>query len=124
MNEDRILKVKKALAPVYKGMPDSVIADLIEKKGLEHVLSIAEQIAYQFNHKSKEPENPTGHFVALTIRGMNRPQGYQSREEKARNEKNMLMKAAYRRKKTMQDWKERIPREQLREFIEQLNGTQ
>ncbi len=124
VNEDRISKVKKALAPIYMGMPETVIADLIEKKGLEHVLSIAKQTAYQFNQKSREPENTTGHFVALTMKGMNRPQGYLSREEKAQDEKNKLMRAARRRKKTMQDWKEKVSREQLREFIKQLNGTQ
>jgi hypothetical protein len=124
VNEDRISKVRNALAPIYVGIPETVIADLIEKKGLEHVLSIAEQTAYQFNHKSREPDNPTGHFVTLTMRGMNRPQGYLSREEKAQDEKNKLMRAARRRKKTMLDWKERVSREQLREFINQLNGTQ
>jgi hypothetical protein len=124
VDEDEISKVKKALSPIYMGMPETVIADLIERKGLEHVLSIAEQTAYQYNHKSREPENPTGHFVALTMKGMNRPQGYLSREEKAQDEKNKLMRTARRRKKTMLDWKERVSREQLREFIEQLNVTQ
>jgi DNA-binding Lrp family transcriptional regulator len=123
VDNEKIDKVKKALAPVYLGMPDTVIADLIKKKGVEHILSIADQTAYQFKHKSKAPENPTGHFIALTLKGMNTPEGYQSPQEIARAEKAALMEAALRRKKNMRDQKERISREQLREFIELLGGN-
>ncbi len=120
VDEGQITRIKEALAPIYLEIPDTVIADLIEKKGIEHVLSTARQTAHQLEHKSEPPKNPTGHFINLTLRGMNRPLGYKSPEEKAQEEKAILMKAAFRRKKSIQDWKERIPRKQLREFVEQL----
>jgi hypothetical protein len=48
---------------------------------------------------------------------MNTPEGYQSPEKKAQDEKARLISAANRRKKSEQARKERIPRENVEEFI-------
>lgn len=119
---EKIEKVKRTLAPCYLEMPDTVIAYLIEKKGIEYVLSIADKTAHQLSHKSKTPENPTGHFIALTLQGMNTPQGYQSPEEKAQAEKALRARAAQRRRESKQGQEERIPRETVKKFIKSLGG--
>ncbi|MGD0884352.1 MAG: helix-turn-helix domain-containing protein [Thermodesulfovibrionales bacterium] len=118
VDQGEIVRVKRALAPEYSKIPDSVLADLIREKGIEHVISIARQTSHQLSRpRSNRPDNPTGHFISLTLNGMNRPDGYQSPEEKAQAERDVLIRAARRRKESEQARKERIPRENVEEFL-------
>ena len=123
-DEKTIEKLRRTLAPEYAEIPDTVLVHLIEKKGIEHVLSIAHQTAYQLNHKSTPPENPTGHFVALTMQGMNVPRGYKSPEELAQSKKAMRMRAACRRKETEKAREEQIPLEDIQEFLKNFLGRE
>lgn len=120
VDEEKIKKVKMALAPIYSHIPDTVIASLIQKKGLDQVISIADQTAYQFNHRSNIPENPTGHFIALTLQGMHKPQGYQSPDEIAQSKKAMRMRSECRRKETERAREDLIPREDIQNFLKHL----
>jgi hypothetical protein len=117
VDERQIENVKKSLAPIFLKMPDDVISALIEKKGFEHVISIADQTAYQLNQGSGTPKNPIGYFVALTLQGMDRPEGYKSPEEKEAEERNRQMRTGNRSRNAEQGWNERIPLEMIKEFI-------
>jgi len=115
-NED-IEKMRRALAPPYAQIPDNVLKRLIQEKGIDHVLSIAYQTAYQLNHKSKAPDNPAGHFIALTKKGMNRPPGYESPEERREKEEAARMRSALRLKEREQCREDLIPLKDIQEFL-------
>ncbi|MDA8083861.1 MAG: helix-turn-helix domain-containing protein [Nitrospiraceae bacterium] len=114
---EEIQKLRKALAPAYADIPDNVLTHLINKKGIENVLSVARQTAYQLSHGSKSPDNPTGHFISLATRGMNRPQGYVSAEERRDQEETARMRSALRLKEQERERENLIPLADIQDFL-------
>lgn len=117
VKEEQIKILRKELAPVYSNIPDAVLMHLIQEKGLDHVLTVARQTAYQLKHKSGTPENPTGYFISLAIQGMNRPHGYESPKERDEREKEAKLSAVRRLKERERDRENLTPLEEIQEFL-------